>query len=104
MSENRFKILLIFAAMVFTGIWLGKMIKSVDSVTPDNIVIVEQDKTGLYANPDSSSYQLITLDKGDKLEWISEENGWINAKQGSFSGYVPVKKVRKSARFKEDEK
>jgi hypothetical protein len=104
MSENKFKILLVFAAIIFTGVWLGRMIKSVDNVTPENILIVEMDNTGLYSDPDSSSYKLITLNKGDKLVWISEENDWINAQQGSFSGWVPAKRVKKSARFKEDEK
>ncbi len=104
MSENRFKILLILAGVIFAAIWLGRMIRSVDTVTPENILIVEYNNTGLYSDPDSSSYKLITFNKGDKLVWIKEENNWINVQQGSFSGWVPSKKVKKSARFKDDEK
>lgn len=93
--------MLIFAGFIFAALMLSRMLKSVDSFTPDNIIIVNQDKANLYSLEDESSFVLVPLDKGDKLVWKEDKGIWTKATQGQFTGFIKTEKVDKSAVFKE---
>lgn len=56
--------------------------------TTTNILTVKSDRLYLRSNPTSLSKSLITLKKGDKVQYISNTNGWYKIKFNGLEGYA----------------
>lgn len=106
MDSQTFKRILILGGIAIAALFFGRMLIGVDEVVSDKILIVSVEKTSLFAEPNASSYKLLELVKGDKVELITEsadfsDQEWINVSNGPFSGYVKSAFVQKSVMFQE---
>ena len=64
------------------------MISNIRDIAPEKIITVRGETAALYNEPSEGSLTLITLEKGDKLEYVKTEGKWILARNGPFEGYI----------------
>ena len=64
------------------------MISNIRDIAPEKIITVTSETATLYNEPSEGSLSLITLEMGDKLEYVKAEGEWILARNGPFEGYI----------------
>ena len=88
MLTSRFLIILYCIAGFGAIALCGKMISSIRDIAPEKIITVRSETAILYNEPSEGSLSLLTLEKGDKLEYVRTEGEWIVARNGAFEGYI----------------
>jgi len=106
MDSQNIRRFLLFGGLIVAALFLVRMFNKVDTIVPENILIVAEDSAVLYAKPDVNSYELVRFDKGDKVELLEEDKTvegkeWLKVGNGPFTGYIRAQLVVKSARFNE---
>jgi len=86
---KKLMVFIIIVAVIGAIFLLGKMIGTINkTVKPEKIVYVKIESADLLSNPLENSIPLITIEKGDKLIFFEEKDGWMKVAYGSFTGYI----------------
>ncbi len=93
MTAKKILIILYLAAFI-GGIFLcSKMLSNIDRMSPQKIIYFKDAAGYIMAEPNENSMKLLELDKGDKLELVSEGDEWYKVINGPFEGYVKRKSI-----------
>ena len=90
------KLIIIAGIVVVIGaiVFLSKMIGTInENVLPEKLLYSKIDNLSILASPSETSISLLTLNKGEKMEFLEDQGDWYKVINGGFTGFVKKENV-----------